>query len=144
MNKLKFKKYFLIRYKKNNFKINEKLIKGDFGLKALSPYYIRQEQLDAGLKAIKRFIKKKDKVFINIVPNFTLTNKPQDVRMGRGKGTPALTVFPLKAGKIIYEIRDTEANLAIQALKSSAIRLPIKTKIIKKHDTGTNNVKSFW
>jgi large subunit ribosomal protein L16 len=61
--------------------------------------------------------------------------------MGRGKGSPALKVFPMKAGKILFEFKNVEESLLVKALKSSAIRLPIKTVIIKKYDKRSDSIK---
>jgi len=61
--------------------------------------------------------------------------------MGRGKGTPSLKVFPLKAGKILFELKNVEENLVIKALHSSSLRLPISTIIVKKNDKCTNSIK---
>ncbi len=62
--------------------------------------------------------------------------------MGRGKGNPALKVFPVKAGKIVFEVRGVEENLAERAFKSSSLRLPFPTKIVKKYDKRTDSIKS--
>jgi large subunit ribosomal protein L16 len=71
-----------------------------------------------------------------------LTRKPRDVRMGRGKGSPSLKVYPLKAGKIIFEIKGISKGPVIRALQSSALRLPVSTTIVKKYDQRTDNIKS--
>lgn len=64
--------------------------------------------------------------------------------MGRGKGSPALKVFPLKAGRIIFEIKNVSDNIVTKALSSSALRLPIPTIIVKKNDKRTNSIKGGW
>jgi large subunit ribosomal protein L16 len=71
-----------------------------------------------------------------------LTRKPRDVRMGRGKGSPALKVYPLRAGKIIFEFKGVKRDLVLRALKTSTLRLPIQTIIVKKYDKRTDNFKS--
>jgi large subunit ribosomal protein L16 len=70
-----------------------------------------------------------------------LTRKPRDVRMGRGKGSPTVKVYPLKAGKIIFEFKNVNETLLLRALKSSSLRLPVPTKIIKKYDKRTDCIK---
>jgi large subunit ribosomal protein L16 len=64
--------------------------------------------------------------------------------MGRGKGSPTLKVYPLRAGKLIFEFKNVKEELVIKALKSSSIRLPIPTKIVKKYDKRTDCIKSSW
>ncbi len=71
-----------------------------------------------------------------------LTRKARDVRMGRGKGSPAVKIYPLKAGKIIFEFKNVNETLLLRALKSSSLRLPVPTKIIKKYDKRTDCIKS--
>jgi ribosomal protein L16/L10AE len=61
--------------------------------------------------------------------------------MGRGKGSPSLKVFPLKAGKVIFELKNVEENVTLKALKASSLRLPVPTIIIKKDDKRTNSIK---
>jgi len=70
-----------------------------------------------------------------------LTRKPRDVRMGRGKGAPAIKVYPLKAGKIIFEFKNVDETILLRALKSSSLRLPVPTKIVKKYDKRTDCIK---
>jgi large subunit ribosomal protein L16 len=71
-----------------------------------------------------------------------LSRKPRDVRMGRGKGNPTLKVYPLRAGKIILEIKGVSDNIVLRALKSSALRLPVPTLVVKKYDKRTDSIKS--
>ena len=70
-----------------------------------------------------------------------LTRKPRDVRMGRGKGGPAIKVYPLKAGKIIFEFKNVTETLVLRALKSSSLRLPVPTKIVRRYDKRTDCIK---
>jgi large subunit ribosomal protein L16 len=78
------------------------------------------------------------------LPFWMLTRKPRDVRMGRGKGSPTVKVYPLKAGKIIFEFKNVNETLLLRALKSSSLRLPVPTKIIKKYDKRTDCIKGSW
>lgn len=140
----KFKKYFKIKFKKPCFKQFDKLYYGEYGLKALESCYLKIEHINAAIKTIKRIIKKKNILHVSIFPDFPLTQKPKDVRMGRGKGNPAFKVYPLRAGKILFEIKNVSKSLCLRALRYSAFRLPINTKIVKKYDKCTNNIKSCW
>jgi len=141
---MKFKKYFKIKYKNNNIYERDLIHFGNFGLKSLGNCNLTSEQLTSSLKAIKRVIKKKNFLIIKALPFWMLTRKPRDVRMGRGKGSPAIKVYPLKAGKIIFEFKDVNETLLLRALKSSSLRLPVPTKIIKKYDKRTDCVKGSW
>lgn len=138
---LRFKKYFLLRVKKGNYKVIDKFKRGIIGLKSLGFCYLQQSQIDAAVKVIKVFVKRKEKLLVNVTPCFTLTRKPQDVRMGRGKGNPALKVFPLKAGKLVFELRDVDLVIGFRALLLASKRLSIRSKIVK-NDSCTNNIKS--
>jgi large subunit ribosomal protein L16 len=134
----KFKKYFRVKYKKNNFKQYDKLCFGEYGLKALEDCYLKIDQINSVVKSIRRTVRKKNKLFVNIFPDYVITQKPRDVRMGRGKGNPSFKIYPLKAGKVILEIRATPINIALRALKTGARRLPINTLIIEK----VNNINN--
>ncbi len=141
---MRFKKYFKIKYKNNNVYEHDLIHFGDFGLKSLGNCNLTSEQLTASLKTIKRVIKKKNFLIIKALPFWMLTRKPRDVRMGRGKGSPAVKVYPLKAGKIIFEFKNVNETLLLRALKSSSLRLPIPTKVVKKYDKRTDCIKSSW
>jgi large subunit ribosomal protein L16 len=71
-----------------------------------------------------------------------LSRKPRDVIMWRGKGNPTKNVYPLRAGKIILEIKGVSDNIVLRALKSSALRLPVPTLVVKKYDKRTDSIKS--
>jgi len=139
---MRFKKYFKIKYKNNNVYEHDLIHFGDFGLKSSGNCNLTSEQLTASLKAIKRVIKKKNFLIIKALPFWMLTRKPRDVRMGRGKGSQAVKVYPLKAGKIIFEFKNVNETLLLRALKSSSLRLPVPTKVVKKYDKRTDCIKS--
>lgn len=139
---MKFKKYFKIKYKNNNVYEHDLIHFGDFGLKSLANYNLTSEQLTSAIKAIKRVIKKKNFLIIKALPFWMLTRKPRDVRMGRGKGSPSIKVYPLKAGKIIFEFKNVSEELVLRALKSSSLRLPVPTKVVKRYDKRTDCIKS--
>lgn len=140
----KFRKYFKIKNKKNNNKQYDKLYYGNYGLKAIDNCYLEINQINAAIKTIKRIVKKKNTLHISIFPDVTLTRKPKDVRMGRGKGNPAFKIYPLKAGKILFELKNVPEHICLRALKYCSFRLPINTIIVKKYDKCTNNFKSCW
>lgn len=141
---MKFKKYFKIKYSGNNSFQHDNIHFGQLGLKCLGSTNITTEQLSAAIKSIKRIIKKKNFLIVKALPFWSLTRKPRDVRMGRGKGSPSLKVYPLKAGKIIFEFKNVEEHLAIKAFKYCSLRLPVPTLIVKKYDKRTDCIKSSW
>jgi large subunit ribosomal protein L16 len=141
---MKFRKYFKIKYSGNNALQHDKIHFGSIALKSLEHCNLTNEQLISAIKSIKRVIKKKNFLIIKVLPFWSLTRKPRDVRMGRGKGNPTLKVFPLKAGKILFEVKGVDDDIAIKAFKYSSIRLPVLTKIIKKYDKRTDNIEGSW
>ena len=141
---MRFKKYFKIKYSGNTAIQYDSLYSGSIGLKSLGNCNLTSEQLTAAVRSLKRVIKKKNFLIIRTLPFWMLTRKPRDVRMGRGKGSPSLKIYPLRAGKIIFEIKGFSKGPVIRALRSSALRLPVSTIIVKKHDQRTDSIKSGW
>ena len=117
---------------------------GEIGLKSLSHVNLEVSQMASLIKSLKRVIKKKNFLIVHALPYWSVTRKPRDVRMGRGKGTPSLKVFPVRAGKIVLEIKNTDEKLAKRALKVSLNRFPAKVLIVKRDDKCTNSIESCW
>ena len=105
---------------------------GDIGLKALEHGKISSQQIESARVAIMRHIKRGGKVWIRIFPDFPVTSKPAEVRMGKGKGAPEGWVAPVKPGRIMYEVKGVDIELAKEALKRASYKLPIKTAIVVK------------
>ncbi len=105
---------------------------GDIGLKALEHGKITSQQIESARVAIMRHIKRGGKVWIRVFPDFPVTSKPAEVRMGKGKGAPEGWVAPVKPGRIMYEVKGVDINLAKEALKRASYKLPIKTAIVVK------------
>lgn len=103
---------------------------GDVGLKALEHGKLTNQQIEAARIAMMRHIKRGGKVWIRIFPDHVYTSKPLEVRMGKGKGSPAGWYAPVKPGRILYEIKGVSVELAKEALTRAAHKLPIKTNII--------------
>ncbi len=103
---------------------------GDYGLKALGNGKITARQIEAARIAITRHIKRKGKVWIRIFPDKPVTRKPAETRMGKGKGSVEYWVAPVKAGRILYEMEGVDKELAMEALRLAAYKLPIPTKIV--------------
>jgi large subunit ribosomal protein L16 len=101
---------------------------GDYGLKALEPGWITDRQIEAARIAITRFIKRSGRVWIRIFPDKPVTKKPQETRMGKGKGSPEFWVAVVKPGRILYEMEGVSEKEAKEALRLAGHKLPIKTK----------------
>ncbi len=105
---------------------------GEIGLKALEHGKLSSQQIESARVAIMRHIKRGGKVWIRIFPDFPVTSKPAEVRMGKGKGAPEGWVAPVKPGRIMYEVKGVDIELAKEALKRASYKLPIKTAIVVK------------
>ncbi|MCD6528360.1 50S ribosomal protein L16 [bacterium] len=105
---------------------------GSFGLKSLGRKWISARQIEAARRAIIRYLKKGGRLWIRIFPDKPVTKKGTEVPMGGGKGSVDHYVFPIKPGRIIFEIEGISEEEAIEALRKAAAKLPIKTKIIVK------------
>lgn len=105
---------------------------GDIGLKALEHGKLTSQQIEAARVAIMRHIKRGGKVWIRIFPDFPVTSKPAEVRMGSGKGAPVGWCAPVKPGRILYEVKGVDLAVAVEALIRAQHKLPIKTKIVTK------------
>ncbi|MCR4417645.1 MAG: 50S ribosomal protein L16 [Ignavibacteria bacterium] len=107
---------------------------GDFGLKALEPHWITARQIEACRVALSRKMKRDGKIWIRIFPDKPVTKKPLETRMGKGKGAPEFWVAVVKPGRVMFEVGGVDANVAMEALKLAAHKLPIKTKIVTRID----------
>lgn len=106
---------------------------GEIGLQATTCGYITNRQIEAARIAISRKTKRGGKIFIKIFPDKSLTKKPAEVRMGKGKGSPESWVAVIKPGRVLFEIKGVEdEQLCKEALMLAAYKLPVKTKIIRK------------
>ena len=105
---------------------------GTFGLKALEPERITARQIEASRRAITRAMKRAGRVWIRIFPDVPVSQKPAEVRMGSGKGSPEFWVARVAPGRIIFEIDGVSADLARVALTLGAAKLPIKCKFIQR------------
>lgn len=112
------------------------LILGDCGLQALEPGWITNVQIEAARIALTRHIKRGGKVWVKIFPDKPVTAKPAETRMGSGKGSPEHWVAVVKPGRIIFEITGVEEELAREAIRLAANKLPIKCKFIKREEAG--------
>ncbi len=109
---------------------------GDYGLIALEPSWITSRQIEASRVAMTRFMKRGGRVWIKIFPDKPYTAKPLEVRMGSGKGALEGWVAVVKPGKVLFEIAGVEEEVAREALRLAAHKLPIKTKFVKREEIG--------
>ncbi len=109
---------------------------GQFGIQALEPAWITSNQIEAARIAMTRHIKRGGKVWIKIFPDKPITEKPAETRMGSGKGSPEYWVAVVKPGRVLFEIAGVDEELAREALRLAANKLPIKCKFVTKEETG--------
>ncbi|BAM46262.1 MAG: 50S ribosomal protein L16 [Amphibacillus sp.] len=109
---------------------------GDFGIKAVEPAWITSRQIEAARIAMTRYMKRGGKVWIKIFPDKPYTKKPLEVRMGSGKGAPEGWVAVVKPGKVLFEVGGVSEEIAREALRLAAHKLPIKTKFVKREEIG--------
>ena len=109
---------------------------GDYGLQALEPAWISSRQIEAARIAMTRYIKRGGQVWIKIFPDKPITKKPAEVRMGSGKGAVEYWVAVVKPGRVMFEIGGVSEELAREAMRLAANKLPIKCKFITKQEMG--------
>ncbi|MEL6306630.1 MAG: 50S ribosomal protein L16 [Chloroflexota bacterium] len=107
---------------------------GDYGLQALEPVWMTSRQIEAARRAIVRFIRRRGKVWIRVFPDKPYTQKPAETRMGKGKGSVEYYVAVVKPGRILFEMAGVPEDVAREALRLAAGKLPIKTKFVKRID----------
>ncbi len=107
---------------------------GEFGLQAVECGYISARQIEAARIALTRHVRRGGKMWIRFFPDKPLTKKPAEVRMGKGKGPTEAWVSVIKPGKILYEMEGIPRNLAKEALRLAAYKLPIKTRFIETEE----------
>ncbi|MCZ6820595.1 MAG: 50S ribosomal protein L16 [Calditrichaeota bacterium] len=109
---------------------------GQYGLKALAPAWITSRQIEAARVAMTRHIKRGGKVWIRIFPNKPVTQKPAETRMGKGKGSPEYWVAVVKPGRVLFELGGVDEDVAKEAMRLAAHKLPLKTKFVSQSDFG--------
>ncbi len=108
---------------------------GDFGLQALEPAWISARQLEAARRAIVRAMKRRGKIWIRVFPDKPISKKPAETRMGKGKGAVEYWAAVIRPGRVMFEIGGgLPDDVAKEALRLAQYKLPIKTKIIGRHD----------
>lgn len=110
------------------------LSNGMFGIKSLDSSFITSRQIEAARIAATRYMKREGQLWIKIFPDKPITKKPLEVRMGKGKGAPEYWVAIVKPGRIMFEVGGVSMDIAKEALRLAAQKLPVKTKFIVARD----------
>jgi large subunit ribosomal protein L16 len=105
---------------------------GQFGLQALEPAWITARQIEAGRRAMTRYIRRGGKIWIRLFPDKPVTMRAAETRMGSGKGAPEYWVAVVKPGRVMYEIAGVSEEVAREAMRLAAFKMPIKTKFIMR------------
>ena len=133
--RVKYRKQFRGRMKGKAQRGN-KVSHGDFGLVALEPAWITNRQIEAARTAMTRYIKRVGQVWIKIFPDKPITARPADTRMGKGKGNVDYWVAVVKPGKVMFELAGVSEDVAREAMRLAANKLPVKCKFVKKEEEG--------
>ncbi len=107
---------------------------GSFGIKSMEPAWITSRQIEAARIAVTRYMKREGQVWIRIFPDKPVTKKPAEVRMGKGKGAPEYWVAVVRPGRMIFEAEGVPLEVAKEALRLAAQKLPIQTKFVTRRD----------
>jgi large subunit ribosomal protein L16 len=111
-----------------------KLSFGDYGLQAVVSARMSARQIEAARIAMTRHVKRGGKVWIRVFPDKPLTKKPAETRMGKGKGSPELWVAVVKAGRMLYEMEGVPVEVAREAMRLAAHKLPFKTRFVQREE----------
>ncbi|GAA6149724.1 50S ribosomal protein L16 [Pseudooceanicola nitratireducens] len=129
----KFRKQFKGRIK-GEAKGGSDLNFGTYGLKATEPERVSARQIEAARRAMTRHMKRQGRVWIRIFPDVPVTAKPIEVRMGKGKGSVDRWVCKVKPGRMMFEIDGVNEDIAREALRLAAMKLPVKTRVVVRED----------
>ena len=111
-----------------------RITSGEFGLVTTEPAWITSNQIEAARIAMTRYTKRGGKVWVKIFPDKPVTEKPAETRMGSGKGSPEYWVAVVKPGRVLFEVAGVSEEVAREAMRLAAHKLPCKTKFVKKGD----------
>src|SRR5271165_2415029 len=139
--KTKFRKAFKGRMNgnaKGGFALNF----GSHGLKSLEPERVTARQIEAARRAITRQMKRQGRVWIRVFPDLPVSTKPAEVRMGSGKGTPEYWAARVHPGRILFEIDGVPDDVAREALRLGAAKLPVRTKVVTRLDAGLAHMEA--
>lgn len=136
--RVKYRREFRGRMK-GEAKGGKEIAYGDYGLQAVDSHWVTNRQIEAARIAMNRYMKRGGKVWVKIFPHKPVTAKAIGVRMGSGKGAPEGWVSPVKRGKIMFEVGGVPEEVAYEALRLASHKLPMKTKVVKREESGESN-----
>lgn len=119
---------------KGNTKRGAELSFGSFGVKTMEEAWLTGRQIEAARQAISRFMKREGQIWIRVFPDKPVTKKPAEVRMGKGKGAPEYFVARISPGRILFEAEGVTEEVAKEALRLGAQKLPVATKFVVRRD----------
>ena len=119
---------------KGNAQRGNQLAFGSFGIKSLQTKWITGAQIEAARIAVTRYMQRQGQVWVRIFPDKPITSKPAEVRMGKGKGNPEGFVAPVTPGRMIFEVEGVSYEIAKEALRLAAQKLPVTTKFVVRRD----------
>ena len=119
---------------KGNAKRGSQLAFGSFGIKTLEEMWLTGRQIEAARQAITRYMKREGQLWIRIFPDKPVTKKPAEVRMGKGKGAPEYFVARITPGRLLFEIEGVSLEIAKEAMRLGAQKLPVMTKFVVRRD----------
>lgn len=131
--KVKYRKYHRGRRRGNTYR-GSKIHFGEYALQALEAAWITARQIEAARIAVTRHIKRGGKVWIRIFPDKSVTKKPAETRMGKGKGNPEFWVARVKPGRILFELAGVNQRIAKEAMRLASHKLPIKSKFLSREE----------
>ncbi|NQT76459.1 MAG: 50S ribosomal protein L16 [Bacteroidetes bacterium] len=131
--KTKYRKQQKGKMKGNSGRGNQ-LAFGSFGIKAMEPCWLTGRQIEAARQAVTRHMKREGQLWIRVFPDKPVTKKPAEVRMGKGKGAPEYFVARVSPGRILFEAEGVPMDIAKEALRLAAQKLPVKCKIVVRRD----------
>ena len=111
---------------------------GDYGLKALEPGWITSRQIESARVAITRFVRRTGRVWIRIFPDKPVTRKPQETRMGKGKGSPEGWVAVVRPGRVLFEMEGVPREQAVEAMRRAGHKLPLATRFVGRFEKETS------
>ena len=123
---------------KGNAQRGNQLAFGSFGIKSLQSKWITGSQLEAARVAVTRYMERQGQVWVRVFPDKPITKKPAEVRMGKGKGAPEGFVAPVTPGRILFEIEGVSLEVAKEALRLAAQKLPVTTQFVVRRDYSEN------
>ena len=135
----KFRKMHKMKMK-GNAKRGDQLSFGSFGLKATEGCWVTARQIEAARVAVTRYMKREGQIWICVFPDKPITKKPAEVRMGKGKGSPEYWVAVVKPGRIMFEAEGVPLEVAKEALRLAAAKLPVTTKFVVRRDYSAETV----